>query len=77
MTEKIKLIWDFYGADALQTAKHHSIHLKEFAAAETLPFEHCDTLELGESHAIAFLVVTRQNMIPFRDALKPHRGQKA
>jgi len=77
MTEKLKLIWDFYGADALETAKHHCIHLKEFAALESLPFEKCDIQELGESHSIAYIVVTRQHMIPFRDALKPHRGQKA
>jgi hypothetical protein len=26
-------------------------------------------------HAIAFLVIEEKDMIPFRDALKPHRGE--
>jgi hypothetical protein len=28
----------------------------------------------GEMQAIAFMVVTDENMIQVRDALKPHRG---
>ena len=31
MSRKIKLLWDFRGEDAAETAKHHTIHLKEFA----------------------------------------------
>ena len=31
LERQIKLIWDFKGPDALETAKHHCIHLKEFA----------------------------------------------
>ena len=38
LERKIKLLWDFRGPDALETAKHHTIHLKEFAAIENLPF---------------------------------------
>ena len=29
---KLKLIWDFRGPDALKTAEHHEIHLKEYSA---------------------------------------------
>jgi hypothetical protein len=29
----------------------------------------------GEMQAIAFMVVTDENMIQVRDALKPHRGE--
>ena len=31
MSRKIKLLWDFRGPDAKETAKHHTIHLKDFA----------------------------------------------
>ena len=37
MSRKIKLLWDFRGEDAAATAKHHTVHLKEFAEIEALP----------------------------------------
>ena len=37
MERQIKLIWDFRGPDALKTAEHQEIHLKEFIVIEQLP----------------------------------------
>nr|WP_298659569.1 hypothetical protein [uncultured Flavobacterium sp.] len=34
MSKKIKLIWDFRGPSALQTAEHHAIHLNEYLNLE-------------------------------------------
>ena len=45
MKRKIKLLWDFRGEDALETAKHHTTHLKEFATLEKLPFHEIDIQE--------------------------------
>jgi len=70
----IKLIWDFRGPAALQTAKHHVIHLKEYAAAQHLATPVCEHQEITDMHTVAFLVVTEQEMPAVRDALKPHRG---
>ncbi|CDF78588.1 conserved hypothetical protein [Formosa agariphila KMM 3901] len=72
---QLKLIWDFRGPNALQTAKHHEIHLKEYIAIENLDITITGITELTEMHAIAFLVVNESDMKPVRDALKPHRGQ--
>ena len=74
---RIKLIWDFKGPDALETAKHHCIHLQEFAAVEKLPFEEVNHSVLHDMHAIAFVVVNEAYMKTYRDALKPHRGALA
>ncbi len=75
MEKKLKLIWDFYGPDAIPTAKHHAIHLKQYAEKEKLQ----STLEkrLGESFklVVAYLVVVESEMIQVRDALIPHRGE--
>lgn len=74
-SEKIKLIWDFRGADAAKIAEHHALHLEEFAKKEKLTYP----IAKSESHesllAIAFLVVTREEMPRMRDLLKPHRGE--
>lgn len=72
---KLKLIWDFYGPNALKIAEHHEKHLKEYIALEKLDIALIGFEILNDSHAIAFLVVDESQMKPIRDALKPHRGQ--
>ncbi len=72
---KIKLIWDFRGEVAAKTAEHHEIHLKEYIEAEKLPLNITGFEIINEMHAIAFMVVTDENMIQVRDVLKPHRGE--
>ncbi|MBA6155919.1 hypothetical protein H3Z83_05215 [Tenacibaculum sp. S7007] len=77
MNRKLKLIWDFKGPDGLETAKHHCVHLKEFAQIDSLPYDEVDFKEINPMHTIAFIVVDESNMKIFRDALKPHRGELA
>lgn len=75
MPSQIKLIWDFRGSVATQTAEHHEKHLKEYIRSEKLPLEITGFQILNDMHAIAFMVVEEKDMIPVRDALKPHRGE--
>jgi len=72
---KIKLIWDFRGQAAAKTAEHHEIHLKEFLETEKYSLKITGFEILNEMYAIAYLVVEEKDMITFRDALKPHRGE--
>ncbi len=72
---QIKLIWDFRGETAAKTAKHHEIHLKEYIDIEKFPVIITGFEIKNEMHAIAFMVVSDDNMIQVRDALKPHRGE--
>ena len=75
MSRKIKLLWDFRGPDAAQTAKHHTIHLKEFAEMENLTFFEIDIEEKNPMLFSAFITVNEKDMKVYRDALKPHRGE--
>jgi len=77
MNRKIKLLWDFIGEDASETAKHHTIHLKEFATLEQLHFYEIDVSETNPMLVSAFIVVDETDMRTFRDALKPQRGEIA
>lgn len=83
MDKRVKLIWDFHGQDAEGTAKHHAIHLREYAAKVGL-----NTYGVGEevlvkaegirqAHVIAYMIVNRDEMIEVRDALKPQRAEVA
>jgi len=73
--QKIKLIWDFRGPAAAKTAEHHQIHLKEYIIAKKLDLNITGNTTFNDMHSIAFLVVHKSEMIPVRDALKPHRGE--
>jgi len=75
MERQIKLIWDFRGPDALKTAEHQEIHLKEFIQNELLPIKTTGFEAINEMHAIAFIVVNNDLMIRLRDVLRPHRGE--
>ncbi len=75
MSRKIKLIWDFRGHASAKTAEHHEIHLKEFLIKENYPIQITGFKVINEMYAVAFLVVEEKDMILFRDALKPHRGE--
>ena len=74
MSRQIKLIWDFRGPASAKTAEHHEIHLKEYILAEKLALNITGFEIQSEMLALAFMVVTDENMIQVRDALKPHRG---
>ena len=77
MDRKIKLIWDFRGPEAFEIAKHHCVHLKEFSEKENLTYYEVSTNQISDMYCIAFITVNEADMIVFRDALKPHRGEVA
>ena len=73
---KIKLIWDFRGPAAEGTAKHHIIHLDEFAKAKGLVAS-SGFHKASDLYSIAYIIVEEKDMITVRDALRPHRGETA
>ena len=77
MKRKIKLIWDFRGPEALEIAKHHVIHLEEFAVKDGLFFFETNIEPVNELYCIAYITVKEEDMIKYRDALMPHRGEVA
>ena len=75
LPKEIKLIWDFCGPASAKTAEHHEIHLKQYIVAEKFSPNITGFETFGEMHSIAFMVVSEENMIQVRDALKPNRGE--
>jgi len=76
MEREIKLIWDFRGPDAEQTARHHEIHLKEFMNKNNLtrfPLTGAETI--NDMHSIAYWVIPESEIMNYRDILRPHRAQ--
>jgi len=74
MNRKIRLIWEFRGPDAEEIAKHHVIHLKEFATNEKLHFYESALSKESNYYCIAFIIVDEKDMLTYKNALKPDRG---
>jgi len=75
MERQIKLIWDFRGHNALLTAQHHEIHLKDFIKTENLQdWNITGFQQVNEIHTLAFWVIPESEILKFRDILKPHRA---
>jgi hypothetical protein len=49
--------------------------LKEYIQIEKLPINITGLTIVNDMHAFAYMVVSEENMISVRDALKPHRGE--
>jgi len=75
MSKKIKLIWEFRGPTAEQTAKHHVIHLNDYIAIEKLNLKQTAVEVSGEFSASAYMIIEENDMPKVKAALKPHRGQ--
>lgn len=75
MSRKIKLIWDFRGPEAGETAKHHAQHLKDYILAEALGPDIAGYAHFSSTHSIAYMVIDEGHMHQVRDALIPHRGE--
>jgi len=71
------LIWDFRGPEAVQIAEHHATHLREFSEKEKLPYLEAGIQKVNEMFCTAYIVVSEDQMITFRDALVPHRAEVA
>ncbi len=75
MKRRIKLIWDFRGPAAQKTASHHEKHLKEYITLEEIELNITGHQDINDMHSLAFMVVEEEQMLKFRDALKPHRAE--
>lgn len=74
MNRKIRLIWDFRGPDAKETAKHHAVHLKEFAEIEQLTYFEVSIDEQNAYLCTAFIIINEKDLAIYKNALKPNRG---
>ncbi|NER16332.1 hypothetical protein [Spongiivirga citrea] len=73
--KKVKMIWDFRGPAAMQTAKHHEIHLIKYLQQKTIEHHLLKIHELSEFKTEVWLVTDESFVNIIRQDLKPHRGQ--
>ena len=74
MENKIRLVWDFRGADALKTAEHQLIHLAEFMIKEDISYTDTSSEQISELYSICSLIIKESDLDFIKKRLKPHRG---
>lgn len=74
MENKIRLVWDFRGADALKTAEHQLIHLVEFMIKEDISYTDTSLEQISELYSICSLIIKESDLDFVKKRLKPHRG---
>ncbi|WP_340075093.1 hypothetical protein [Leptobacterium sp. I13] len=72
---KIKMIWDFRGPHAEETAKHYELHLKEYLKIEEVYNAQTGYAKINDSFTTTYAIVNEPDMRKVRDDLKPHRGE--
>jgi len=74
MKKKVKLVWQFYGMDALKIAEHHLVHLNEYIQTEKIVVTDKGTELINELSAVSFIVVEDSLVKKLRIALNPQKG---
>ena len=72
--KKIKLIWQFSGADALKIADHYLVHLDEYISREEFGVIDKGIKLINEFSSISYIIVDKSIVEKLRIALKPHKG---
>lgn len=72
--KQIKLIWDFRGVSAFETAKHFEIHLKEFLNKEKITVFDSETLQESDFYSVVSLILQESHVNKVKIALNPMRA---
>ena len=75
--QKVKLIWDFFGPDSKNIAKHHLIHLKEFSKSENILFHESNIDFESTNNHFSYIIVNFTSLDFIKDRLKPNRAFKS
>lgn len=71
----LRFHWDFFGADAAETARHFLRHADEFCARNGISGQRHWATVL-QSHTTATLECDEQHLRTIRDALRPKRAER-
>ena len=74
MENKIRLVWDFRGADALKTAEHQLTHLVEFMIKENISCLDKSLEQISELQSICWIIIKESDLDFVKKRLKPNRG---
>ena len=74
--KNLKFVWEFYGSDSEQLAKHHLNHLEEFFIKEKIIFSKIGATKESLNFSYSFVVLDSSFLEIIKSSLKPHKAFK-
>ena len=74
--KSLKFVWEFFGSDSEQLAKHHLNHLKEFLVKEKIIFSKIGATKESLNFSYSFVVLSASYLEIIKLSLKPHKAFK-
>ena len=72
----LKFVWEFFGSDSEQLAKHHLNHLEEFLVKEDIIFSKIGTTKESLNFSYSFVILNSSYLEIIKLSLKPHKAFK-
>ena len=72
----LKFVWEFFGSDSEQLAKHHLNHLEEFFVKEKIIFSKIGASKESLNFSYSFVVLDSSFLEIIKLSLKPHKAFK-
>ena len=72
----LEFVWEFFGSDSEQLAKHHLNHLEEFFVKEKIIFSKIGASKESLNFSYSFVVLDSSFLEIIKSSLKPHKAFK-
>ena len=72
----LKFVWEFFGSDSEQLAKHHLNHLEEFLVKEEIIFSNIGATKESLNFSYSFVILNSSYLGIIKSSLKPHKAFK-
>ena len=73
---ELKFVWEFFGSDSENLAKHHLNHLKEFLVKEKIVFNKIGSINESLNFSYSYVVLDTNYLEMIKSTLKPHKAFK-
>ena len=73
---KLRFVWEFFGPESNQLAKHHHTHLNEFFAKENISNINTGVEQESSNLSCSYVVIDDSYLELIKSSLKPHKAFK-
>ena len=73
---KLRFVWEFFGPDSNQLAKHHHIHLNEFFSKENISNIKTGVEQESSNFSFSYVIIDGSYLELIKASLRPHKAFK-
>ena len=73
---KLRFVWEFFGPDSNQLAKHHHIHLNEFFSKAIISNINTGVEQDSSNFSFSYVIIDDSYLELIKASLRPHKAFK-